>query len=401
MKRKILNKSTQWTLLLLAALQIYSLPLQQVLAGLLIILGVWYGLTLFEKGENVHVRRIGYAFLLFMIFRMVSVLHNLHLNNDIRDLQFPLLAMVFLAVIGWSKYMDVKRVKRVESVWFWMVVIACVIGIFKYIIGFETRIGPPFGARIIHSDSLAEGNYSTFAKFLTITLLYFGIGWLKTVDLRRIRLQVVGVCLIGCGLLLTFSRGCWLAVAAVFTGLMVKERPKLVGLILIGVALLVLSIPYARERIMQSLSPSDWSSGRAELWQVAFDRSQEQLFLGFGLGSFDAIVTPEIKAGFPDKGVGDWHNQYIQIFMENGLIGLLLFGWLIFELFAGYRWLLKNTTDKDAVRFAWGGIAMLCGFLVFSMFTTTLDSPTVNISFWCLSGLSVGWIQWEHARTTI
>lgn len=391
----LLSGLARWNLLILSAVQIYSLFLQQALAGCAILLGFRRGLRVLRKGENPIVRRIGFVFLLFMIYRSVSVLYSPAPGDAYSDLQFPLLALVFFAAVDWPRIMKVRHVRLFESLWFWAAVIAAVIGIFKFIIGFEARIGTPFGQRIIHSDRLPEGNYAAFAKFLTLTILYYGIGWLKVERLKAIRMRLAGLAVLCAGLLLTFSRACWLAVVVVIAWFTIRSRPRLFGAVAVVAVALIIAIPDARMRVIQSFSLEDWSSGRIELWKVGMEHAPVRMLFGHGIGSFDAIVTPEIRAGLPDKGVGDWHNQYLQIYIENGLLGLLIFAWLIVDLYVCFRWLLRNSSSMDAQRAAWGGIGFVSGFLIYGMFDTLLNSPILNISFWCLSGLTVGWMRYE------
>ncbi len=393
--RSITARLMLGSLLFFAAIQIYSLALQQILAVIVIILGIIQGFRLLGRNENRIVRQIGIAFLLFIILRMVSVLYSPNREDGINELQFPIMALVFIALADWRSYLNIKDVRNFNAVWFIAAVLAAVIAIVKYTYGLEARIGPPFGPIIVQSDGLIQGNYATFSKFLTITILYFGMGWLIQSSLKSVYIRLFGLVILGVGLLLTFSRSCWLAVTLVLTVMLLKRRPKLIGLIISVVIAVILIIPSGRDRIAQSLSPGEWSSGRVELWRVAFEHSGDHIIFGHGLGSFGTLVTPEVRSKLPDTGVGDWHNQFLQIFMENGLIGLLVFIWLIFAFFIGCAEMLKKTSNPEARNAALGGIALLSSFIVISLFDNTLNSPHVNISFWCLMGLTVGWMRYE------
>ncbi len=386
------------TILLFAAIQIYSLALQQILAVLIIILGILHGLRFFIRNESRLVRQIGIAFLLFTILRITSVFYSPDGKNAVNDLQFPLMSLVFIALADWRSFLKVKDVRYFSSVWFIAAVVAVIIGVVKYFYGLEARIGPPFGPQIIQPDGLIEGNYATFSKYLAITILYFGMGWLIQTRLKSVYPNLIGLAVLGIGLLLTFSRSCWLAVVLVLSSMLIRHRPLLVTAMIVILLALFLAIPYGRDRIVQSVSPDEWSSGRVELWRVAFEHSDDHFIFGYGLGSFESIVTPDIRSELPDTGVGDWHNQYLQIFMENGLVGLLSFIWLTVALFMGCLDLLKESANPDARNAAIGGIALLSGFLIISIFDNTFNSPHINISFWCLLGLTVGWMRHENRR---
>jgi len=314
--------------------------------------------------------------------------------------------------------------KLLEKLWLSAAVIAALIGIIKYFVGYEVRIGPPFGPQIIHPNSAPDGNYSTFGKFLVFTIVYFVFAKLKGSRLRERPILLISLMVMGFGLILTMSRACWLALIIVFVILFIKERFKLVSTLIVLAIAVIFIIPSTRERLEQSLSPEKWSSGRMELWEVAFERVDDSFLFGHGLGSFDTIITHEIRQTLPDPGVGDWHNQFLQIYMESGFVGLMLFGWLLFELFRAcfflslYREIeipdrhedsssstnkdtivsIDNSTQARIVQAGIGGLALLSCFMIISMFDNTLNSPILNITFWCMIGLTVGWLRTLSGR---
>ena len=57
---------------------------------------------------------------------------------------------------------------------------------------------------------------------------------------------------------------------------------------------------------------------------------QHPLF-GFGLRTFPLIFP--LQAQLLDQGVGSWHNDYLQVYMESGFVGLLALCWLIVALY--------------------------------------------------------------------
>ncbi len=395
----IRRRLLKWIVIILAGIQIYSLFLIQALAGLAILFGIWHGLKLIRRSEIPNVRRIGIAFLLLMLFRMFSVIYSSDRGTGFNDLQFPALAMVFFVMSDWHSFMDRKHMKLFETVWFWAAVVASIICVGKYIMGMEARIGPPLNSPMIRSDGVVFGQYATLAKYLTLTILYFGVCLLYSDKIYNIKLRLTGLLILAAGLLLTFSRACWLAVAIVLAWFTIRVKSGLFALLIVGGIVIVMAVPYGRTRVIESFSVTDWSSGRVELWSIAFTKAGEHPIIGNGIGSFDAIITSDIRTGLPDSGVGDWHNQAIQLFMENGIIGLALFFWLIVELFVGCIQMRKRTDDIDFPRVASGGIALLTGFIIFSMFDTILDSPMINISFFLLVGMLVGWMRYKPGKT--
>ena len=385
----------------LAAVQIYSLLFQQILAIAVIIIGILTGLSIFKGGSTSPVvRRICFAAMIFIFVRFVSGLYNPNMMDGLNELQFHLMALLFFSLVSWPSHMGEKEGKQLGTIWVWAAVIACTIGLVKYLAGLESRTGPPFGPHITHPDRLPEGNFATMAKFVAMTMLYFGSPVLIAKPIKAVRIKLGWLIALAIGLFLTFSRSCWLAVGAVFAALTYRRNRRLLTMLAIAGLLAVIIVPYARHRVVQSFAISDWSSGRIQVWRIAYDRILDRPFFGHGLGTFSIIVDPEIRADLPDSGVGDWHNQFLQIYMESGLIGLSAFGWFVFQLFKGFRWAFRSSLNEDVKRASLGGICLLSGALIFGLFEDFLGSPSANISFWMLVGFGVGWLRHEGERAT-
>jgi O-antigen ligase len=67
---------------------------------------------------------------------------------------------------------------------------------------------------------------------------------------------------------------------------------------------------------------------RIVIWNAALNPVRENLILGVGTGGVDLVMSKEyLKIGAKEllKGRYNIHNQYLEILLENGLIGLILF----------------------------------------------------------------------------
>lgn len=86
------------------------------------------------------------------------------------------------------------------------------------------------------------------------------------------------------------------------------------------------------------------------------------------------------------------HNEYLHIWVETGLIGLLLFLCLIF--IAIITGLQKREENGDFDRmFLNGCIAGILAVLVDNIFSTNLRNPSTAMYFWFLLGVSAGYIR--------
>lgn len=80
---------------------------------------------------------------------------------------------------------------------------------------------------------------------------------------------------------------------------------------------------------------------RAAFWIVTYDIVSEHPFIGTGIGDYKlaaAEVLSKYDHGFSTEtikwcGKNDFHNQYLMILGQGGLIGFTLMIWMFFELF--------------------------------------------------------------------
>jgi O-antigen ligase len=145
---------------------------------------------------------------------------------------------------------------------------------------------------------------------------------------------VIAVAALTIGLVATESRGGLIAAVVAVVGLLVlakRQRAWVVGLLLcvLGVAGAWFSVdPAAWERI----SDLSESTGRTELWTVAWQMWQDHPIAGVGLQGFVDNASGYVRelgpfefSEFITEQPKVVHNTYLELLAESGLIGLALF----------------------------------------------------------------------------
>jgi O-antigen ligase/tetratricopeptide (TPR) repeat protein len=120
-------------------------------------------------------------------------------------------------------------------------------------------------------------------------------------------------------------------------------------------------------------------NGRAEVWEAAARAGHIDPLFGTGLGTFAAAATPYFER---DHGVFFSHaeNEYLQIFVEGGLLGLVLAGLCLFAIAKlGMAALAAAPTSRDrsAVTGSLFGCLALC---VQSLGDFPLHIPGVSVA---------------------
>ena len=190
--------------------------------------------------------------------------------------------------------------------------------------------------------------------------------------------------LITFGLLMTSSRGAWLAlgiVGAVGVLLVVAQdalrRYALPLALIVGLATFIAIARFsdawmpAFDTLLGAIPAGNSVVSRAELFRQAWGLIQDYYFTGSGLGVFPMILSTYallIDVPFLTHA----HNLFLEIWIEQGLLGLVVFGWLIV---AFYLWCLRIATNKRMNWLMLGGIAattvmLLHGFVDVGLYSS-------------------------------
>ena len=70
--------------------------------------------------------------------------------------------------------------------------------------------------------------------------------------------------------------------------------------------------------------------GRDTIWRGALMLIGEHPFVGFGPRTFLSVFP--LFDQMTVRGVSSWHNDYLQVYMESGLLGLLPLMWLVWTV---------------------------------------------------------------------
>ena len=180
-------------------------------------------------------------------------------------------------------------------------------------------------------------------------------------------------------LILSFTRGAWLGATLAVVLLLAMKRPKLLlGLPVVGLAVVLASPSLVRERVLSVFRPGEDASIniRSEMAQVGWNMIREHPWLGIGPNRVNEVYESYLPAGTePIVGYhGHLHNNVLQIAASQGLPSLAAWIWLM-ALWGRQLFRLRRRLGKDGD--AWitaGALAAWLAFLVQGMFEFNFGS---------------------------
>lgn len=244
-------------------------------------------------------------------------------------------------------------------------------------------------------------NPNMLATYLIITAPLL---WMKVVDKRSRKsgkiLALIGSILSFVCVVLTWSRGGWLGyIAALLTFLMINYRYTLKYLLIIGVA-----VPFAEHFVPQNImlrinsigSLADSSTYyRIFTWRGSIQMLGDHFWGGIGVGpsAFNQIYP--IYSYIGTEATVHSHNLFLQIAIELGIIGLIVFLLaMIGTVKSGFDCLKKTDSRSSRLAVA-AGLSGLLAALVHGMVDYIWYNYRVFFIFWVVVAIICAYAKTE------
>jgi O-antigen ligase len=196
--------------------------------------------------------------------------------------------------------------------------------------------------------------------------------------------------------LLSFSRGGYLALAAVGLGIAISHRwVKVLVPAAIVAALAVSQVPLIRQRIAYELHPLPGNTldFRIRIWGQTLRMLSHHLLFGIGLGNYETAMGPYWQdlphVIYP-------HNIVLNFWAVTGLLGLAAFAWLAIRAFImGWRGWRKHPAEWRP--YDLGVMLVLVAMAVHGLVDVPFFKNDLSLEFWALLGILWAADRWSAA----
>ncbi len=346
----------------IAASFLLSFVLLQLLTFLLILL--WILEQNSEKKKNFG--SIEIYFLAFVCVRVLSIFFSEHFALSIHALYKDALYYVgFFALSFYLHSFSSDKKRKILEIFLTFAIVVAVLGISKFVFGLKPR-----------AESIVSG-YASFSTFLLAGLtIYFSLFAALKKKTNPWLLSFGGIIILLALVLALGRTDLGIAIAILVLALLQKKiAVKYLAIIIAVTAVLsFFSFQQNSSEIKVRVSQPATMSDRDILWKSAFQLSGEHPLLGFGPRTFEKIFPD--RDSLLDKGVGGWHNDYLTVYLESGILGLLTFLFLFFKILKeGYKKFLF--TDK----WNWGIYISLIALFLSAGMSGFINNPILSILF--------------------
>lgn len=283
----------------------------------------------------------------------------------------------FFSVSFYLKSMGIDKVKKIAIIFPVSAVVVAISGLILFNLNLTDR-----------ATSFSSGA-STFSSFLLVAVAAYIV--LPYNDKTKFNWMVwaSGLSIIFTGIITSLGRTNIAIAGLLFiTGIVLKKITLKAAL---SAALLTIILTFIsfhdndwrfNQRMRHPISLSD----RNVIWKVADSLKFNHPFLGYGPRTFHNIF-PAVN-NLNDKRVGSWHNDFIQVYLESGIFGLIFFAVLIITPIYLARVNLRKVKAFKHVEDILLGVLLGISALVLSAFTAGfIDSPVLSVLFAMLIAL--------------
>ncbi len=373
MKLEKLEQIIRAGILVLAGSMMFSLFIAQAVTILLILL--WLIKLIVFRKANLRNNPFTYPFIAFIIARTVSVFLSTDFSQSVQILNkeiffYPL----FFIVVDCFPIEDKKYFK-------WFVVILVSSAVVASIYGSVTVL---IGAT--HRAASTTSGFYTLGTFLTVVTAFLLVVGSDKYFIPSKMVWLLSLIVVVVGILFTFNRIHWALIVLIFLVFGVFRERKLVLIVSILAAIIVIAVPMFRERLVELIFFSRNLSDRDVIWQGASMIYSEHFIFGFGPLTFREIFPLFEK--LVDQYISSWHNDYLQVYIESGAVGLISFLWLGFSIFyCGIEIFLSKFVDTYSKDIAFALMLAMVVLYATGIVGTFIFSPISSLLFQLCLGI--------------
>jgi hypothetical protein len=252
-----------------------------------------------------------------------------------------------------------------------------------------------FRTKGLHPSGITYAHNLLFPLIFVSTFLFLPVqqwqSWL---------LRLVGWGLMVCSLLFSLTRGVWLAYVVVMVLFGILQGKKVVGGVVAGMAVLGLLLLGAgagvRERAGGVLSlHENW--GRSQIWLANVEMVKKRPLLGWGYGNYKKFRAPYYQRYPEADTTAHAHNNYLQIWVDSGLIGLFAFlslFWVILRNGWQTYCALPLTAEPTRNLVLGCGLSVV-GFLLGGLTQYNFGDAEVILPLWAVAGVLMRLREWR------
>jgi O-antigen ligase len=352
--------------------------------------------------------------LLFWLVRMFLTKKFCLARNP---LNIPIVAFLVAAAIGVIMAVNFKHSLKAYMTLGWMFIFFLIVNNVKDTIQFKklvrilvliTTIGGAYGifqhltkidffGNIKHlrlpmarSTGFFDGP-ATFGNYILLVLpVVIGLSSYIRIGREKRWLQLSGLIILT-AIIFSYGRAVWmgLIVGLIFMGILGSKRlllSILAGIMICSILILALPSSEFALRVVGTVKSKRPVGDRTEFWEGSLRILRDYPITGVGWEGFRKVY-PRYRPSEEEKSVSNAHNNFVDVAVDSGLLGLGIFIWLLVTIYKVGFHIFKELEDGYFKGFVWGFMGSLTAFLIAGLSQYNFGDSEVVMLFYFLLGM--------------
>jgi putative inorganic carbon (hco3(-)) transporter len=385
----VLSRVATWLTVASAFAVLFSIAASQILLALAFA-------ALLASGDRVRLPRMKWALAAFILGTLISWVFSGEMGAGLPQIRK---FFVFLQlVVTFSTLRDTASLRWLFLGWGALGAVISIDGLAQFAAKLRAAAqagSDPYtyyvGARITGFTS----HWNTYGGELMLVFLMLCAYLLFAQRVRWHLLWWTCVALVGVAILLTWTRGVWIAAAVAALYLLWMRKKWLVLFVPLAAALVFVVSPAAvKSRFVSIYKPKavDSNEFRIVTWRTGLNMIEKHPLLGLGPQGvnrhFYDYVPADIPRPLPDGWYGHLHNVYLHYAAERGIPTMLALVWLLLQcIYDFWRGVRRLPPGRSDLRFLLhGAIAVVIAAMVEGVVELNLGDSEVLAMFLVVIG---------------
>jgi putative inorganic carbon (hco3(-)) transporter len=385
----VLSRVATWLTIASAFAVLFSIAVSQILLALAFV-------ALLASGDRVRLPRMKWALAAFILGTLASWIFSGEMGAGLPQIRK---FYVFLQlVITYSTLRDTAILRWLFLGWGALGAVVSIDGLAQFAAKLRAaaQLGrDPYTYYVGERITGFTSHWNTYGGELMLVFLMLSAYLLFARDVRWRVLLWACAGLIGVAILLTWTRGVWIAVALASLYLLWVRKKWLVLLVPVVAALVFVVSPTAvKSRFVSIYKPKavDSNQFRIVTWRTGLSMIEKHPLLGLGPQGvnrhFYDYIPADVPRPLPAGWYGHLHNVYLHYAAERGIPTMLALVWLLFQcIFDFWRGVRRLPPGRSDLRFLLhGAIAVVIAVMVEGVVELNLGDSEVLAMFLVVIG---------------
>jgi O-antigen ligase len=336
----------------------------------------------------------------FLVAVAIGVIRAVDFRHSLKGYMTLGWISIFFLVVNNVK--DVTQFKKLVRMVILIATIAGAYGIFQHL----TRIDFFGNVKYVHKAfGRSPGFFNspqTFGNYILLVLpIVIGLSY-YTNSKKEKQLLVLSSLIILTAIIFSYVRGAWLGLIGGLILMAVLKSKRLLyvvvaGIIVCSVWLVVFPSSIFTRRVVDTFKSERPVGDRIYLWQGGLKIVRDYPVTGVGWEGFRKVY-PMYKPPEAGKTGCNAHNNFLDVAVDSGLLGLGIFLWLIAVIYNGALQIFKGVADGYFKGIAWGFLGSFTAFLIAGLSQYNFGDSEVVMLFYFLLGMVMVIPRLEEAK---